>query len=246
MRPKSGIMAVAGLYALFRKLDMYIVSQSETISGAEKGEIMSSKAYFDNVAAQWDSMREGFFSETIREKAFSAAGIEKGKVCADIGAGTGFITEGIITRGIKVIAVDQSEEMLHQMKQKFTNSDLVEYRKGDAENLPIADNSVDYVFANMYLHHVEAPAAAIKEMVRILKPGGKIAITDLDEHNFEFLRTEHFDRWMGFKHEDIQKWLLLAELKNVSVECAGGNCCTTSECGFGDASISIFVAAGEK
>jgi len=48
----------------------------------------------------------------------------------------------------------------------------------------------------MYLHHVEDPPAAIKEMVRILKPGGKIVITDADEHNYEFLRTEQQDRWL--------------------------------------------------
>lgn len=207
---------------------------------------MGSKAYFDNVATQWDTMRKGFFSESIREKAFSVVNIEQGKLCADIGAGTGFVTEGIINKGLKVIAVDQSEEMLSQMKQKFKHCDLIDYRRGDAENLPIADNTVDFVFANMYLHHVEDPASAIKEMVRILKPGGKIAITDLDEHNFEFLKTEHFDRWMGFKREDVHNWLLLAELKNVFVDCAGGNCCTTSECGCEDASISIFVATGEK
>ena len=207
---------------------------------------MGSKNYFDNVATQWDNMRKDFFSESIREKAFSVAGIEKGKVCADIGAGTGFVTEGLIKSGLKVIAVDQSDEMLNQMKQKFSDCDLIDYRKGVAESLPIEDNSVDFVFANMYLHHVEDPAIAIKEMARILKPGGKIAITDLDEHNFEFLKTEHFDRWMGFKREDVQTWLLLAGLKNVSVECAGGDCCTTSECGCGDASISIFVATGEK
>jgi ubiquinone/menaquinone biosynthesis C-methylase UbiE len=207
---------------------------------------MGSKVYFDNVATQWDTMRKGFFSESIREKAFSVVSIENGKVCADIGAGTGFITEGIINKGLKVIAVDQSEEMISQMKQKFKDCDLIEYRKGVAENLPIADNNVDFVFANMYLHHVDDPATAIKEMVRILKPGGKIAITDLDEHNFEFLKTEHFDRWMGFKRDDVHNWLHLSGLKNVSVDCAGGNCCTTSECGCGNASISIFIATGEK
>jgi len=207
---------------------------------------MGSKAYFDDVSTQWDSMRKGFFTELIREKAFSIVGMDDGKLCADIGAGTGFVTEGIIKKGLKVIAVDQSEDMLNQMKQKFADCDLIDYRMGIAENLPIEDSSVDYVFANMYLHHVEDPAVAIKEMVRILKPGGKIAITDLDEHNFEFLKVEQFDRWMGFKREDIEQWLLLAELKNISVECAGENCCSTSADGCDDASISIFVAIGDK
>jgi len=141
---------------------------------------MECKTYFDDIASQWDSMRAGFFSESIREKAFSVLKVETGKLCADIGAGTGFITEGLIQKGCKVIAVDQSEEMLNQMKKKYSDCKLVEYRQGDAEKLPLDDNTVDYALANMFLHHVEVPSAAIWEMVRILKPEGKIAITDLD------------------------------------------------------------------
>lgn len=100
--------------------------------------------------------------------------------------------------------------------------------------------------ANMYLHHVDDPLAAVKEMARILKPGGKLVLTDLDEHNFEFLKSEHHDRWMGFKREDVKQWFMTAGLKNVAIDCAGGNCCTVSGCGCGSASISIFIAYGEK
>lgn len=206
---------------------------------------MESKTYFDDVASQWDSMRAGFFSESIREKAFSVLKVEMGKLCADIGAGTGFITEGLIQKGCKVIAVDQSEEMLNQMKKKYFDCNLIDYRQGDAEKLPLEDNAVDYALANMFLHHVEDPSVAIQEMVRILKPEGKIVITDLDEHKFEFLKSEQHDRWMGFNREEIKNWLTLAGLKNVSVDCAGGDCCTTSTCGC-NASISIFLAYGEK
>jgi len=44
-----------------------------------------------------------------------------------------------------------------------------------------------YVMANMFLHHVEKPGQAILEMTRILKPGGKLVIADLDRHDYEFL-----------------------------------------------------------
>lgn len=207
---------------------------------------MNSKKYFDDVAHQWDKMRESFFSEEVREKAFAIAGVQEGKVAADIGAGTGFITEGLIRKGIKVIAVDQSEVMLEEMRKKFTDAKGVDYRMGEAEKLPISDEAVDYAFANMYLHHVESPLSAIKEMMRILKPGGKIVITDMDEHTFEFLREEHHDRWMGFKREDIEKWLKEAGLKNVMVDCVGECCCAPSSCGDEHARVSIFAASGEK
>lgn len=207
---------------------------------------MDSKEYFDQVAGEWDSMRQYFFSEAVREKAMEVTGVKAGVLAADIGAGTGFMTEGLAAKGCRVIAVDQSESMLDQMKFRLAKYKDIECRPGESEALPIEDQCVDYVFANMYLHHVESPEKAIKEMVRILKPGGKLGLTDLDQHQFEFLRTEHHDCWMGFCRDEVKAWLTKSGLKNVSIDCVGQNCCAESCCGGDKAAISIFVAWGEK
>lgn len=204
------------------------------------------KKYFDGVASQWDKLRESFFSESLREKAMQIAGVAEGEIACDVGAGSGFMTEGLIKKGLNVIAVDQSQEMINEMKKKFSCSNRVDYRVGEAENLPVKSESIDYVFSNMCLHHVENPSDAIKEMLRILKPGGKLIITDLDSHNFEFLRTEQHDRWLGFKREDIKEWFIEAGLRNVKVECANENCCAQSSSGSDYASVSIFIASGER
>jgi hypothetical protein len=60
----------------------------------------------------------------------------------------------------------------------------------------------------------------------------------MDEHSFEFLRSEQHDRWLGFRREDVRQWLLDAGLQQVMVDCVGESC--------GAASVSLFVAAGEK
>ena len=114
-----------------------------------------------------------------------------------------------------------------------------------AEHLPLETASVDYAFANMYLHHVEDPPTAIAEMVRILKPGGRLVVTDLDTHEFEFLRTEQHDRWLGFERADVRRWFREAGLDGVRVECVGEKCCAESEDGE-DAAISIFIASGAR
>lgn len=199
--------------------------------------------YFDSVAEEWDKMRSDFFSEKIREEAVKKSGIRSGNSAADIGAGTGFITEELLRNGIAVTAVDQSDEMLSIIQEKYPNVAAV---KGSGENLPIVDGSVDYAFANMYLHHVEEPAKAIQEMTRIIKSGGKVVITDLDTHDFEFLKTEQYDRWMGFDRNDIKKWFENAGLKNIKIECTGEECCADSACGCTSAKISVFIAYGEK
>jgi ubiquinone/menaquinone biosynthesis C-methylase UbiE len=207
---------------------------------------MSSKQFFDGVAGDWDTMRTNFYGERVREKAFEVAGIRRGQLAADVGAGTGFITEGLVRLGAHVIAIDQSEAMLSAMKSKLHGSGEIDYCRGEARRLPLADGQVEYVFANMYLHHVESPAEAIAEMARLLKPRGKLIITDVFEHGFEFLKTEHHDRWLGFSKGDLEEWLGLAGLKNVSVSSMGEECRVRSVDGTEQAVMDIFVAAGEK
>lgn len=203
-----------------------------------------SKEYFDGLGSEWDTLREGFFSENVRETALEVGGVEPGERAADLGAGTGFITEALVNRGLSVVAVDQSEVMLDALRQKFPSA-AVDCRPGEAEALPLEDGTVDHAFANMYLHHVERPAAAIREMARILKPGGTLVVTDLDSHDFEFLRTDQHDRWLGFEREAVATWYREAGLVHVTVAGVGEDCSSTSSDGI-QAAISIFVASGRK
>lgn len=208
---------------------------------------MTSKTYFDNVASDWDAMQDGFFSDEVRQKAYQVAGIKAGDVAADIGAGSGFVTQGLLMRGLRVIAVDQSQAMLDVMVNKFSGyGGQLDCRQGDSATLPIPDGLVQYTFANMYLHHVEEPLSAIREMVRILKPGGRLVLTDLDEHTHSFLEAEHHDRWPGFQREAVAGWLAEAGLRHVTVEDSEEKCSSSSEAGDMSASISIWIAAGVK
>lgn len=181
---------------------------------------MTSKDYFEAVAPQWAAMRQEFFSTAVREAAYARAELQPGQTVADLGAGSGFISEGLVGRGLRVIAVDQSPAMLAELRRRLGAAEI-DCREGDAEHLPIADAAVDCVFANMLLHHVERPAAAIAEAARTLKPGGRLIVTDLDAHAFAFLREEHHDRWLGFDRADIQRWFEAAGLRNVTVTDAG-------------------------
>jgi SAM-dependent methyltransferase len=92
-------------------------------------------------------------------------------------------------------------------------------------NLPLPDGSVDAAFANMVLHHAPNPAAAIAEMARIVKPGGRLILTDLNPHAQERLREEMADLWLGFDREEIRGWFEAAGLREVIVNPTGQRCC---------------------
>jgi ubiquinone/menaquinone biosynthesis C-methylase UbiE len=209
-------------------------------------EMSDSTAYFESVASSWDEIRRGLFPDELREKALAAAPLRPGAVAADLGAGTGFLSEGLLERGLRVIAVDQSPAMLAELESRLGSRGDLETRVGEAEALPIADEAVDFVFANMFLHHVEDPAGAIHEMARILAPEGTLVLTDLDAHEHEFLRTEQHDVWLGFERSAVLGWLEAAGFEKASVRDTRDSCCSSSCCGGERAEISVFVATGTK
>ncbi|MGZ4862892.1 MAG: class I SAM-dependent methyltransferase, partial [Halobacteriota archaeon] len=142
------------------------------------------RRYFDEIASEWDRMRESAFNDAVKEHAISVANVQpgSGKLAADIGVGTGFIAQGLIERGLRVIAIDHSIKMLHVMKQKMPNAHALAFCYADAERLPLCGDAADYVFANMCLHHLAHPWRAVGEMARILNVGGRLVITDLNAH----------------------------------------------------------------
>ncbi|MFQ6082264.1 MAG: class I SAM-dependent methyltransferase [Candidatus Aminicenantia bacterium] len=205
----------------------------------------SSKKYFAKVAKKWDEIRAGYFTEEVREIAIAKADLSSEMIVADVGTGTGFIAIGLAPLVKKVYCIDNSPEMLKVAKRNLRKFKNIELKLADGQNIPLQDERLDAVFANMYLHHSPDPLAAIKEMMRILKPGGRLIITDADKHNYEWMREEMADIWLGFDREQIKTWFSQAGLKEIRVDCTGSDCCSASHTGE-KVAISIFVATGIK
>ncbi|HWB85043.1 MAG TPA: metalloregulator ArsR/SmtB family transcription factor [Bryobacteraceae bacterium] len=138
-------------------------------------------------------------------------------VIADLGAGEGTISQLLAQRAKKVIAIDNSEKMVEfgsQLARKHRIANL-EYRLGDLEDVPIRTGSVDLAFLSQALHHARHPERALAEAKRILKPGGRIAILDLNRHHFEEAREMYADLWLGFTELEIERYLKAAGFHNV-------------------------------
>jgi ubiquinone/menaquinone biosynthesis C-methylase UbiE len=202
------------------------------------------REYFESIAHKWDEMRRTFFGEGVRNAAIVASDLKPSDIVADVGVGTGFLAEGALAAGARVIGIDSSEGMLTQARRRFAEKRF-EARAGDIDSLPLSTAEVDVVLANMVLHHAPDPPRAIREMSRVLKPGGRLVITDADTHTHDWLRTEQHDRWLGFERAEIANWFSDAGLVDVTVTGTSELCCPTSECGT-KAEITIFLARGIK
>lgn len=212
----------------------------------------ASSKYFKQVSGQWDSLRAGYFSESVRQAAIQKAYLRPEMVVADVGAGTGFMSAGLAPLVNKVYLLDGSADMLAVAQQNLKEFDNLIFQQAEGLSLPLPDQSQDAVFANMYLHHMSEPFKAIQEMVRLLRPGGRLVITDMDTHPYEWMKVEMADVWQGFERDQIRLWFQEAGLVNVIVDCTGESCCAESQNAAitdpeqKDAQISVFVATGTR
>jgi len=138
---------------------------------------------------------------------------------ADLGAGEGTLSQLLAKRARKVIAIDNSEKMVEfgaglAKKHGFTN---LEYRLGNIQEPPIRAESVDLALLSQALHHATSPARAVSAAHRILKTGGRIAILDLLQHQFEKARDLYADTWLGFTEADLHHFLDDAGFRDIEV-----------------------------
>ena len=199
--------------------------------------------YFEVVSGRWDVLRKSFYGDEVRDAVLASAKVLPTDTVLDVGAGTGFLTEGAAKIARKVIALDFSEAMTSESRVKLGGKN-VDFKIGNAEQIPLPNSSVNAVIGNMILHHCLNPDAAIREMARVLVPGGRLALSDLQQHDYEFLRKEHADAWLGFDIPRVRSMLEEAGLDEVKVKALESCCSSTVE--HGQVRIPMFLASGRR
>nr|WP_246836351.1 demethylmenaquinone methyltransferase [Nesterenkonia sp. NBAIMH1] len=144
---------------------------------------------FDHVAERYDITNDVLSlgqTKVWRRRLVEALGVEPGEDVLDLAAGTGSSAEPFHDAGAHAIACDFSEGMLAVGRRRRPDMTFIQ---GDAMDLPFGDGQFDAVTISFGLRNVADPSKALAEMLRVTRPGGRLAIMEFSDPTNRLLRT---------------------------------------------------------
>ena len=176
--------------------------------------------FFDRVAGEWNAIGVEFATGQARQR-LATSFLPRDLVVADLGCGTGYVAQAFLGLCRRVICVDSSTGMLEEARKRLEEDPAgteVEFRPGELDRLPIADDEVDGCLCAMVLHHLEDPGPCLAEMFRITRPGGTVALLELAPHRSEWMHEALGDLHLGLEPQGIADALRAAGFVDVVLE----------------------------
>ncbi len=199
-------------------------------------------AFFDERAAGWDALR----AELLTDSAVFASLlplVPRGLSVVDIGTGTGGLLPHLAEFSERIVGIDHSAQMLRHARDRARRLGLknVEFHRADVSKLPLPSDTFDAAFAVLVLHHAPKPTLAVREMARVVKPGGHVIVLDLVAHGQEWLRNEQADLWLGFTNDEVD-----AMMAGASLQSGSRRVVSRAACPRGGEPLELFVAWATK
>lgn len=173
---------------------------------------MSKEYFYDTIADDFDSIMNMYDTNRRINVIFDDfLGKEdlKDKTLLDGGCGTGLFTKRAAERGAKVTSLDIAPKLVQLTVKKTPSAIGVE---GSLLELPFPDDTFDYVISSDVIEHTPSPFDAVKELVRVLKPGGKICIT-VPNRTFWFFSVKIAEKFKLRDYQGFENWVHYNELK---------------------------------
>jgi ArsR family transcriptional regulator len=176
----------------------------------------TSQQFFSSASGQWDRMRAELFGDSCYLHALLGL-LGSHLVVGDLGCGTGQMTALVAPYVARVIAVDGSSDMLHAARTRLDGVKNIELRQGALEALPIAGDELDVALMALVLHHVADPSSVLSEVARVLRPGGRILIIDMQPHDRVEYQQQMGHVWLGFPEHQLRRLLSAAGFVNTRI-----------------------------
>jgi ubiquinone/menaquinone biosynthesis C-methylase UbiE len=178
-----------------------------------------------------DTIRTVDAAAVYKRRSIEMMRLGPGMSALDLGCGTGDdahrIAEVVGPSG-RVLGVDVSEAMIEESRRRWSQAgSLLEFRVGDAHALALGDAGLDAARADRVFQHLAAPVEALRELVRVTRPGGRVVVSDPDwgtyvvdaprtsavERYHRFAQAQARNPWMGRQLYGLFRQLGLVELE---------------------------------
>lgn len=196
--------------------DPTLSNDRDRLAAVQRARQQVADSYFEAHAHEWNDIRSLHVPEEEVEQALLALlGDEPVGDLLDIGTGTGRILTLLAARATRAVGVDRSHEMLAFARAALASPEFrhVQLRHGDMYRLALPPRSMDLVVLHQVLHFADDPVAVMREVARVLRPGGRLLLVDFAPHGEESLRAQHAHRRLGFASDDVAHWCAAAGLQ---------------------------------
>jgi ubiquinone/menaquinone biosynthesis C-methylase UbiE/DNA-binding transcriptional ArsR family regulator len=196
--------------------DPTLAHDRERLATVQRARQNTADSYFEAHAHEWNDIRSLHVPEEEVEHALQdLLGDAPVGDLLDIGTGTGRILSLLAPRATRAVGIDRSHEMLAFARAALASAEYrhVQLRHGDMYHLPLTPRSMDLVVLHQVLHFADDPVAVMREVARVLRPGGRLLLVDFAPHAEESLRDQHAHRRLGFATDDITHWAASAGLR---------------------------------